>query len=138
MKFNPFDDSIYPAPDKAKEEPFRVQKTDKTDSLHPKNTITDERRKRENSRKNPGEQNRSHFRELAEAAERAHAKLVKSGNPYRFCVYEEDSEIMIDIIKLDKDGKPGRVIKKDITREDFFKWIDCIETGDGLVFDKEA
>ncbi|MCF8069898.1 MAG: hypothetical protein K9L30_15055 [Desulfobacterales bacterium] len=96
--------------------------------------IPDKRRKKRENKKQ-GEVAGKHFKRLAKAAEEAHAVLVREKAPYRFCVYEEDGEVFIDLLLLDEHGKTREVKKKNITHEEFLEWIGHIERGGGLILD---
>lgn len=81
---------------------------------------------------------KDHFAELSKAAELAHEILVKKNSPYRFCIYKENDEIFIDIVILDLNGKIASVKKKNITHDEFYKWMDHIEEQEGLFFDENG
>jgi len=98
-------------------------------------SLKPDRRKKKREQKEQGEEAGKHFKRLAKAAEDTHAVLVKNKAPYRFCVYEEDGEVFIDLVLLDENGKTKEVKKKNITHEEFLAWIEHIERGDGLILD---
>ncbi|MBN1471523.1 MAG: hypothetical protein JW925_07070 [Syntrophaceae bacterium] len=139
MKFNPFDNVVYPVSDKMVPEKYKVERTNPIDSVRAKHIDPDKNK----NHQNPGKKfnkniNLGHFKQLAYAMKNAHNKLIKSKNPYRFYIYLKGEEIMVDVVKLNALGKVGSIIKKNITREDFDVWIESIETGDGLITDQEA
>lgn len=80
-------------------------------------------------------ENSKHFKELTLAVHNLHKKLEQQKSLYRFCIYLENGEVMIDIILLDEKGKSVKTIKKDITHEDFIKWFEDLEHGTGILFD---
>ncbi len=121
--------------------------TDAIKSIHPDIPIATLKRNlkeflKENRHKNPKKrpivENSKHFPELVLAVEDLHKILEKKKSRYRFCIYLEEGEVMIDILVLDKDGKKVNVMKKDITHEDFIKWFEDLETGTGILFDSTA
>ena len=75
------------------------------------------------------------FHSLAKAAELSNSLLEKNNSPYRFCVYQKDEEVFIDIVILDKNGNILDLKKKNITSQEFSTWMSKIENGDGLFFD---
>ncbi len=84
------------------------------------------------------EEVKDHFKELSYAVEQIHEILIKNKSPFRFCVYQEDEEIMIDIVKLNDKGEVERTERKDITHENFLSLVRSIESGEGLLFDFNA
>lgn len=94
-------------------------------------------RKKKRDRKQHDEAG-SHFDRLAEAADHAHSILVQSHSPYRFCVYKQNNDVYVDLILLDDEGKTLKIIKKNITHQQFTTWLERIENGDGLIFDKKV
>ena len=86
----------------------------------------------------PREEVKDHFKELSYAVEQIHKILTKNKSPFRFCVYEEEGNIMIDIVRLDDKGEVARTEQKNITHESFIKLVRSIESGEGLLFDFNA
>lgn len=78
---------------------------------------------------------KDHFKELSDAALRIHKVLEEKKSPFRFCVFKERDEIFIDIVILDGQGKIGKIIKKNITHQEFLDIIKNIETLDGVIVD---
>jgi len=70
--------------------------------------------------------------------EKAHEHLIKTKSPYRFCVYQEEDELFIDLVILNEKGKIGSIKKKNITNDEFTLWLKMVQTGEGLLFDEEA
>ena len=79
---------------------------------------------------------KKHFKQLAEATEQAHEILERENAPYRFCVYEKDGEVFIDMVILGPDGKTQKILKKNISHEEYTTYLSHIEHGDGLIIDK--
>ena len=79
-----------------------------------------------------------HYKELILAVHDLHKKLVKRKSPYRFCIYLENDEVVIDFLILDENGKPLKTLKKDITHDDFIRWFEDLESGRGILFDQKA
>lgn len=115
-------------------------KTDPTELIHAvdgQRQPSDEERKRR-QHKEPEDEAKDHFEELAEAAEEAHKLLIRNRSPYRFCVYRKGEEVLIDVIVLDESGKTRAVMAKEISHDQFTKWLGAIESGEGLFFDVEG
>ncbi len=94
------------------------------------------------SRKKKGNRDRKrrdeagdHFQNLAEAAEAAHKELEKNNSPYRFCVYEKDGDVFIDIVIVCERGEIKEIREKNITHDEFSVWLNHIEQGDGFFLD---
>lgn len=97
-----------------------------------------DKKSQQHKRSKPKEEAKDHFKELSYAVEQIHKILIKSRSPFRFCVYQEGNDIMIDIVKLDEKGEIERTEKKDITHENFVTLVRSIESGEGLLFDFNA
>lgn len=56
--------------------------------------------------------------------------------PYRIKVYLlNDTKVMMDVIVLDKNGNPKRHSTRDVTNEDFGRFMDDLSQGKGLFVD---
>ncbi|MDR4505533.1 MAG: hypothetical protein MRK01_12205 [Candidatus Scalindua sp.] len=102
-----------------------------------KKPLRSRRRKSNRDRKQRDEAG-NHFQYLAEAAEIAHAVLEKNNSPYRFCIYQKDQEVFIDIVIVDEVGEIREVRKKNITHDEFSTWLNHIEQGEGFFLDLTA
>ncbi len=81
---------------------------------------------------------KDHFTELTLSADQLNKVLVANNIPFRFCVYSENDEVMIDIARLNKEGTIDSIEQKNITHDEFQKWVQDIEKGEGLFFDHNA
>ncbi|MBN2144535.1 MAG: hypothetical protein JW774_07920 [Candidatus Aureabacteria bacterium] len=117
---------------------LKVESVQSPEAIHPKDEVSDEQKRKKGHQHFFHEENKSHFDELSRAAEQAHHLLIKNKSPYRFCVYQEGEEIMIDIVRLDSNGAIRDTVRKNITHEDFFKWLEHIENGEGLIVDESV
>ncbi len=79
-----------------------------------------------------------HFRELAGKVEQAHRILSEKNSPYRFCIYQENGDVFIDVAFVDADSKIKEVFKRNITHDEFQSWMEWIEAESGMIFDKEV
>ena len=79
-----------------------------------------------------------HFEELSRTAEQAHQILAEKKSPYRFCVYQVDGDVFIDIAIVDADNKIKEIYKRNITRDELQSWMQLIETESGMILDKEV
>lgn len=79
-----------------------------------------------------------HFEELSQTAEKGHQILSEKKSPYRFCVYQVEDDVFIDIVIVDADNKIKEIYKRNITRDEFQSWMQLIETESGMIVDKEV
>lgn len=75
---------------------------------------------------------------ITQAAKTSNDLLEKKGSRYRFCVYEENEKVMIDLVMLDAAGKITKEVKRNITNDDFDKLINNITSIEGLLFDSNG
>lgn len=94
--------------------------------------------RRKKKKKKPKDEAGRHFRELARKAEQAHQVLSQKKSPYRFCVYQKDGEVFVDVAIVDADSRTTEIYKRNITHDEFQSWMNLIETESGLIFDKEV
>jgi len=104
----------------------------------PRKTLLNAKKKKGKREQKQRDETGNHFQDLAEAAELAHTVLEKSNSPYRFCVYQKEGEVFIDVVIVGEDGKVKEVRKKNITHDEFSTWLNHIEEGDGLFLDITA
>lgn len=135
MKFNPYDDPFF-SEIKIEKTDYKVEQSKHPEAIHPKEDLLKEEPRKKKEKQTPHEETRSHVTELLKAAERAHEYFSAHHIPYRFCIYEEGTDLFIDIVRLNVSGKPEKTVKKNITREDFFKWMEILETHDGMILDE--
>jgi hypothetical protein len=81
---------------------------------------------------------KDYFPTLARAAAMANENLVRLRRPMRFCVYQKDGKVFIDIVELNAEGKAALKVTKEITDDDFALWINDVSQAEGLVIDKEG
>ena len=100
----------------------------------------DSKRKKEEEKREhePKDEAGDHFQSLSDAADLAHNTLKKNNSPYRFCVYQKDGDVFIDIVIIGEDGEIKETIKNNITHEEFSTWLNHIEQGEWLFFDTTA
>jgi len=94
-----------------------------------------QRKKRE---KKQHDEASKHFHELARKAEQAHRILSEKNSPYRFCIYQENGDVFIDVAIVDANSKIKEVFKRNITHDEFQSWMELIEMESGMIFDKEV
>jgi hypothetical protein len=121
-----------------KENLDKVSEAYSPESVHAKDEAQLEEKKRRSGQREQKEEAADHFTELSRAAETAHVSLMASKSPYRFCVYQKEAEVYIDIVLLDESGRIARTVKKNITHEEFRKILEDIAGGEGLFFDARA
>ena len=135
MKFNPYDDPFF-SEIKTEKTDYKVEHPRNPEALHSKEDLLKEETRKKREKREPPDSAGAHIRELTKAAEKAHEYFSAHHIPYRFCIYEEGKDVFIDIVRLDAGGKPEKTVKKNITREDFWKWMDILENHDGMILDE--
>ncbi len=81
---------------------------------------------------------KDYFRPLAEATEEANRRLKTKNLPYRFCIYRVNYAVMINFLTLDSDGKIISSVTREITNDDFNKWVHDVADIEGLLIDTVA
>ena len=94
--------------------------------------------RRKKKQKKQKEEAGRHFRELARKAEQAHQVLSEKKSPYRFCIYQQEDEVYVDVAIVDAEGTITEIYKRNITHDEFQSWMNLIETESGLIFDREV
>lgn len=94
------------------------------------------RGKQEQAEKQKHEETKDNFDALAKAAEESNSILIANKSPYRFCVYRQNNDIFVDIVILDRTGKIRNLVRKNITHDEFAKWIKHIREREGLFLDE--
>ena len=96
-----------------------------------------QRQRPQNERRNPDRREaKDHFNELAQAAEVTHRLRDRKGRRCLYCVYREGDEVYVDIVVLDKQGRPASTKRRCITHEPYLKWLERIDEGEGMVLDR--
>lgn len=113
-------------------------RVNKISHINPRKTPLNSKRKKGKREHKHKDEAGNHFQKLANAAEQAHDVLVKNKSPYRFCVYQKEGEVFIDIVIVDENGKIKEIKKKNITHDEFSTWLNHIEQGGGFFFDITA
>ena len=135
MKFNPFDDPFF-SEIRTEKTDYKVERSQNPGAVHSKEDLAREDARKKRGKKESPDRAGAHVRELARAAEKAHEYFLAHHIPYRFCIYEEGEEVFIDIVRLNSSGKPEQTVKKNITLEDFWKWMEILESHDGMLLDE--
>ncbi|MBD3347142.1 MAG: hypothetical protein GF401_18975 [Chitinivibrionales bacterium] len=81
---------------------------------------------------------KDYFGTMKKAADETNKNLEKNDSPFRIAIYQENDDVIIDLIQLDKGGHIVKETHKNITHEDFSVWIDDIVKAEGLFFDGTA
>ncbi|MFP4522704.1 MAG: hypothetical protein ACLFQK_11215 [Fibrobacterota bacterium] len=102
---------------------------------HDKDEEPGKRHRHKHQNKGIKDEAADHYDALIKASEMAHEQLSDTDSPYRFNIYKNDGEIFIDIISVDKNGIATTVMKKDISHEEFRKWLDHIREHKGFFFE---
>ena len=98
----------------------------------------DNRKDRKKDREKGKKDNRKYLHTLLKAAEDSNKRLAEIGVPIKFCIYEENKRIMLELVLIDKDGKVGRQIIRDVTDVDFETLIEDVSSIEGLLIDLQS
>lgn len=135
MKFNPYDEPFF-SEIKTEKADYKVERSNSPEVIHPKEDLLKDESRKKREKPTPHEETRAHVEELLKAAEKAHEYFSAHHIPYRFRIYEEKGDVFIDIVRLNASGKAEKTVKKNITREDFLKWMEILESHDGMILDE--
>jgi hypothetical protein len=118
---------------------FDVPEIDAAERLQGSGRHENEGKKKKQEHHPPLKKNAgAYFHTLSKAAEAANELCTKKSLPYRFRVYLENGEAIIDRTILDKDGNILEVKTKNINQEDFARLIEDVTSIEGLFFDTMA
>jgi|GEM_PF-3414979 hypothetical protein len=79
-----------------------------------------------------------YFRPLEKAASATNQNLENTDTPLRVSVYRKGAGVMMEVIVSQSDGTSSESIKRDITEDDFSKWIHDVSDAKGLIIDESA
>ncbi len=99
------------------------------------NRIYRENERRQGGRHRGRDSSRRHAHTLRKAAEYTNRELERTNAPGRFRVYERDGDVFVDIVVLDDKGEVTKETVKNISAEDFQRWIESARFGKGLFVD---
>jgi hypothetical protein len=78
------------------------------------------------------------FHTMTKAAERSNQMLLERGLAFRFSVYLQGDNVIVDLVKLDAKGAAAETVRKNIAYEDFSRWIEDVSQIEGLFVDRSA
>jgi hypothetical protein len=81
---------------------------------------------------------REYFKTLKKASDASNDILREHNSPYYFEVLRRGKSVFIVVWKKDRAGAPRNVYEKDITDDDFNRWIEDVATLEGLIIDTTA
>ena len=73
------------------------------------------------------------FKALAITAEQAHQILSGNNAPYRFCIYNKNGDVFIEVIILDGNVRILESYTKNITHDEYETWLKFIQEESGLI-----
>lgn len=117
---------------------FDVQKIQQSAFVDKSDHPRDDRQRKEHQHQQPFKEAKDYLHTIAKAAEVSNAKLAAAHVPYRFCIYEENNEIFINVVCLDKNGTVVKTQKTNISHKDFERLIEDVSLIEGLFVDKIA
>lgn len=98
------------------------------------------RRQKKANRNKPREvpSPRPYMKTLLKAAAEGNDELIRRGLPFRFCIHEDRGRILIDVVRLNEQGRPIAAVQRDITEKDFRRCIEDVAKLEGLIVDETA
>lgn len=75
---------------------------------------------------------------LSKAAEKSNLELKKKGLPFRFCICEENGEMVIDLVEIGPSGVIVAETKRRIDNEEFGRTIEDVSMIEGLYIDRNG
>ena len=97
------------------------------------------RHRRHDTKEQPSPRSTKQFlHTISKAVERSIQVLKERGLAFRFAVYQEGEEVFIDLLRLDRNGAVAETIRKNITYEDFSRWIEDVSQIEGVFIDRSA
>ncbi len=79
---------------------------------------------------------RGYFKTLKKASDASNDMLRDRKSPYRFDVVRRGGEVFIEVLKLDEDENRALVYRKNISDDDFNRWIEDVGAIEGLIIDR--
>jgi hypothetical protein len=79
-----------------------------------------------------------YFRPLEKAATVTNQNLENDDRPLRVSVYRKGASVMMEVIVSQPDGASTESIQRDITDDDFSKWIHDVADVKGFIIDESA
>ncbi|MFP4417846.1 MAG: hypothetical protein ACLFSB_11295 [Chitinispirillaceae bacterium] len=80
----------------------------------------------------------AYFETLSKAAHHSNKRLQELNRPFRFAVSHPGEKVFLDIEQLSQRGTVISQTRRDITHDDFVRWIDDISEIKGLIIDEVA
>jgi hypothetical protein len=79
-----------------------------------------------------------YFRPLEKAATITNQTLENDDSPLRVSVYRKGGGVMMEVVVSQPDSSSSETIQRDISEDDFSKWIHDVTDAKGLLFDEIA
>ena len=79
-----------------------------------------------------------YLRPLEKAVEITNQNLENDDKPLHVSVYRKGAGVMLEVIVSQPDGNASESIQRDITEDDFSKWIHDVTDAKGLIIDESA
>lgn len=106
------------------------------DVVYSRDWLSNKNNQKRNDNKNiqPDDSDKAgeHFDTLVQAASEVNKRFESKGITFRFYIYKEDSEVMINLVRLGGNGEVLELAEKNITHKDFSWLVASIEKGEGL------
>jgi Cu2+-containing amine oxidase len=79
-----------------------------------------------------------YFRPLEKAVEITNQNLENDNKPLHVSVYRKGVGVMLEVIVSQPDGSASESVQRDITEDDFSKWVHDVTDAKGLIIDESA
>ncbi|NIA15357.1 MAG: hypothetical protein GWP08_14905 [Nitrospiraceae bacterium] len=96
------------------------------------------RNRRQRRQRRDSDEAKDHFNELAKEAEVVHRILHAQDSPYRLCVYRKGERVFIDVVLLNDKGAIVSITTREITHQPVCKWLQNMDSEEGLLLDRLA
>ncbi|MFW5775483.1 MAG: hypothetical protein ACOCW2_04255 [Chitinivibrionales bacterium] len=89
-------------------------------------------------RKRTVKQAGAYFETLSKAAHYSNKRLARLNRPFRLTVSQHQGRVMLDVEQVDARGAVSKRIRRDITHDEFVRWIDDVAHIQGIMVDELA
>lgn len=97
----------------------------------------DNRKKKKQKRK-PRQNVKERLEDLRRTAKEADQAFDRAGSPFRIRLYDENGDIYINVVTLDRNGRVNQIFQKDITHGELEQLVRHINSGRGIVLNERC
>ena len=103
---------------------FFIKRIDRSDGFGEKRKRNPQKKKKN---KPHGNEVKDNFEALTQASDRINKILQAKKSLNRFCIYRDNKDIFIDLVIMDENNKITKIIRRNITHQEFTETIKNIE-----------